>query len=422
MPGPKSSTTPAKRKRRTAGEGSLYWVESRGRFAAARTVGVGGTGGSRRLVAYGRTKTEALARLTEKLDRLGGFAAAGRLPVGHDVTLSDWVAQWLTYRTSSAGRPLRPSTAESYRALLELHVLPTLGRRRLQTLRAAHVEDLLLSLAADGWRRERPEGSGRRGLSERTLRYIYQVLRSCLAHAVRRQLLTRNPCDAVDPPGTATARPDAWTAAEACTFLETSRAISRLWSLYSVALGTGMRRGELVALRWDDVDLDGAEITVRSTRSASGNEGEPKTAAGRRTIPVPDDIVADLRSHRATQDDERKTAVEAGVWTETGHVWTTGSGRPVGARNVNRDLERVIGYCVPPVARIPVHGLRHTHATLALRAGVPVHVVAARLGHADPTITMRTYAHVLADQARAAAIPLSRLLAQTPTEAEDRAN
>ena len=405
-------------KRRLPGEGSLYWVEKRQRYCAARTVGTDVRGRPRRVVAYGLTKTEAIGKLARKLDELGGQAAAVALPPSSSVTLSQWVEQWLTARGAGLGRPLRPATAASYRSLLELHVLPSLGHRRLATLRPAHVEDLLLALLRNGWQRERPDEDVPRGLSARSVRYVLQVLRACLRHAVRRDLIRSNPCDGVQLPEADERRPASWSADEAARFLETARSTSRLATLYLLALGTGLRRGELVALTWSDVDLEAGVLTVRATRSATGLEGEPKTRAGRRDVPLPPDLVDELRRHRERQTEERKTGLEAGVWTDTGAIFATGTGRPVSARNVNRDLERTISHCIPPVRRIPVHGLRHTHATLALRAGVPAHVVAARLGHADPTITLRIYAHVLADQARAAALPLSRLLAPTLDQAE----
>lgn len=309
-------------------------------------------------------------------------------------------------------------------------MLGELGARRLDQIRPAHVQALVTGLArrkVAGCRVARPaEGAPapeRPLLSQRTVRYAYALLRAVLEHAVRLQVIRANPCHAVPLPKLTQREPVAWAPEEAAAFLAEAERSSACHALYYLALATGARRGELLALRWGDVDLVDAELVVRATRG-DGSERAPKTPRGRRTVSLPDDAVAVLRRHREAQDLAAVAAREhRWVWRHDGHVFTTRRGTPLAERNLLRDFKAVVRRA--GVRDVPFHALRHTAATLLLRAGVAPHVVSERLGHADASITLRVYTHVLEDTARAAALPLDELLhgrLQTAPTAGDEVN
>ncbi|MEO7060210.1 MAG: site-specific integrase, partial [Lapillicoccus sp.] len=284
------------------------------------------------------------------------------------------------------------------------------------------------------------EGGGRDGrpLSGRSVEYVHAVLRKAFADAVRTdQLLSSNPAERAERPRKDVAQPVVmWTAGDLAVFLA-STAGHRLHAFFWLAAATGARRGELVNLRWDDVHLGDAP-TVRLRGSVSVINGvrvEGSTKGGReRVVSIDPATAAVLMAHRAAQDRER--ALSAGSWVGDsdkagdGHVFRQELGAPLfpdtatalmrklltqhnrtaeaAAAAVTDPATTAVGLRLLPVIRL--HDLRHLHASLLLRAGVPVHVVAHRLGHADPSITLRVYAHVLDDQASHAATVFAEVL------------
>ncbi len=383
-------------KKRAPGEGSVY-QRGDGRWVASRTVGTTAAGHPRRLQAYGRTQAEARRKLEEKVEELGGVAAARALPRAAAVTLAAWAATWLKLIAEDGLKPLSLTTFER---VLRLHILPTLGQRQLHTLRPAHVSDLLTTLAPR--------------MSPAYRRMVRSTLSACLARAVSLELIRSNPCAGVRAPrqqGAAGKRkqPTAWEPAAVARFLASARERSRLWPLYHLLLVTGLRRGELLALRWSAVDLGAGTLTVRATFAGVGEDGPPKSASSRRTIPLDPETVSILRDFHQRHDLERAVATEAGL--ERGdweYVASSSSGRRIYPVELQRDWEHCVAAAEVP--HLTLHGCRHTAATLWLRAGLAPHVVARRLGHSTAAVTMTVYAHVLADQAQAAALPLAAML------------
>ena len=221
------------------------------------------------------------------------------------------------------------------------------------------------------------------------------------------QLLAVNPAEHRSAPERGVEPTRVWTAEQMDPFLTAARS-HRLFAFYRLAAYTGARRGELLYLRWHAVDLDAAEITFGgSTAVVRGQRVEGTTKGGRsRVVSIDSETVAVLREHRRRQAEERLSAGAA--WTDTdGLVFTNRWGEPLYPDTVSALMSKLISQhnkSVPatgqPLPHARLHDLRHLHATTLLLAGVPVHVVAARLGHADPAVTLRVYSHVLREHAR----------------------
>jgi integrase len=401
-------------KKRAPGEGSIHQRRD-GRWEASRTVGRTKGGNPRRVRAYGRTKGEAIAKLDKALTELGGVVGAGIAVDPGTLTVAGLLERWLRMKAGVGG--LKETTITSYRWYLNHYVVPAIGAVPLRRLRSTHVQELLSNLAA-GIRPEPPDqvdgeespAKETAPLSPRVIRYVWTLLNGACRHAVRLELLRSNPCDQVSPPrGGRTKVPQSWTPDEVERLLAAAAATSpALRPLYYLAVTTGLRRGELLALRWEDLDLVEGLVTVRSSRDAAGVTTTPKTAAGVRQVPISTDAVTVLEDHLQAQHERRELAIEAGLWQETGYVFTTSTGRPVAARNLLHNLERLCRRAA--IRRLPFHALRHTAATLALRSGVPIRDLADRLGHRHAAFTLNVYTHVLQESARAAALTLEELL------------
>ncbi len=277
---------------------------------------------------------------------------------------------------------------------------------RLQAVRPAQITKLYRDLLTEG-------GRSCAGLSPRTVEYVHAVLRKAFRDAVLiDQLLPSNPVErAKRPRNPARERGEIWTAGQLRVFLDVARR-HRLFAFFHLAAYTGARRGELLNLRWRDVDLARPEIRISGSAAViGGTRIEGTTKSGRsRTVSIDAGTVQVLKEHHARQAAERLAAGPEWIGGNE-YVFSTGWGGPVHPDTVSSligDLIRahnaIMGDCAGellPHARL--HDLRHIHATTLLLAGVPVHVVAARLGHADPSVTLRVYAHVIRDQVAAAA-------------------
>lgn len=296
---------------------------------------------------------------------------------------------------------MKPKTLAGYRHDIDHYIVPRIGQMRLQALRPAVISKLYRELSEHG-------GRNGRALSATTVAHIHRTLRKALADAVDvEQLLAANPAARSKRPRDSTAEPiQVWAAGQLGMFLTAARS-HRLFAFYRLAAYTGARRGELLYLRWSAVDLDAAEVTFGgSTAVVRGQRVEGTTKGGRsRTISLDRDTVTVLKEHRRQQAEERLAAGSA--WTDTGGlVFVTKWGEPLYPDTVTALMTKLINQhnkpITPPAAQLPnarLHDLRHLHATTLLLAGVPVHVVAARLGHADPAVTLRVYAHVLREHA-----------------------
>src|SRR5215813_11376011 len=312
-------------------------------------------------------------------------------------TVAGYLAEWVEAHAAT----VKPKTFAGYRHDIDHYIVPRIGRMRLQALRPTVISKLYRDLAEHGGRDGRP-------LSATTVSHIHRTLRKALADAVDvEQLLTANPAARSKRPRSITSEPmRVWTAGQLGTFLTAARS-HRLFAFYRLGVYTGARRGELLYLRWSAVDLDAAEVTFGgSTAVVRGQRVEGTTKGGRsRVVSMDRESVAIMREHRRHQAEERLAAGSA--WTGNGGlVFTTKWGEPLYPDTVTALMKKLINQYnktasaptqVLPHARL--HDLRHLHATTLVLAGVPVHVVAARLGHADPAVTLRVYSHVLREHA-----------------------
>jgi integrase len=315
--------------------------------------------------------------------------------------LSEFVDHWLTASRSR----YRPSTFSSYDDKLRLHVLPTLGGTPLSEVDPSALNALYGKLLESG----RKDHRGGAGLSVRTVRYVHTILHRVLKDAVRWGLLTRNPADMASPPAARGSSPElrVWTGDQLRAFLAASRqhrgrggkiGIDRLYCAWVVAGTTGLRRGELLGLRWRDVDLDRGVLSVRQTVGLVQRDGKriigygvPKTDQSRRVVALDPWTVGELAEHRLRQDAERELAGDA--WQDADLVFPARDGRPFHPEHFWREfVTRCDRYAVP---RIALHDLRHTHATMALQEGIHPRIVQERLGHSTISITLDVYSHVL---------------------------
>ena len=302
------------------------------------------------------------------------------------LTLAEYVhGEWLPLMKSQ----LKASTWDSYRRNLVLHVLPVLGARQLQAITAGHLNALYRGLLVGGRRNGKPG----RGLSPKTVRYIHTTINKLLSDAVDQELIGRNPAMRAKPPrptpGTASMR--FWTPDQLATFLRLV-ADHKWFALWRLAAMTGMRRGELLGLRWADVDFDHSRIAVRRTWISIAYRPElstPKTHRAR----VIDIDGATLAALRALKLQQSCLLAAKAATTDDDVVFTDEHGQHIHPETVRTTFEHAIGKMAIP--RIRFHDLRHTHATIALRAGVPVKVISERLGHATPAFTLQQYAHVI---------------------------
>lgn len=315
--------------------------------------------------------------------------------------LAEFLAEdWLPSIRAS----VRESTWDSYRRTIELHVQPHIGSTQLQRLAPGQLNSLYAMLLTEG------RADGRGGLSPRSVRYVHAIIHRALNDAVRWNRLARNPATAAEPPR---ADRDAlaittWTADQLRTFLSYV-ADDRLVAAWTLAATTGMRRGEILGLRWHDLDLDTAHLSVRQTLISVGYDirvSTPKTVKGRRSIALDRTTVRALRSHRTRQLQE-KLAIGHDYQDES-LVFADSNGgyiHPDGFGKTFLRLQQQAG-----VPRIRFHDLRHTHATLALQAGIHPRVVSERLGHSTVAMTLDTYSHVLPGLQEEAAERVAELL------------
>jgi integrase len=333
------------------------------------------------------------------------------------VTVSSYLDQWIEAHAVQ----VKPKTLQDYRHLIERHVKPRIGGMRLQAVRPAQITKLYRDLLTEG-------GRSGAGLSPRTVEYVHAVLRKALRDAVLvDQLLPANPVErAKRPRNPVRERGEIWSAGQLRIFLDVARS-HRLFAFFHLAAYTGARRGELLNLRWRDVDLARAEIRISGSAAViGGTRIEGTTKSGRsRTVSIDDGTVQVLKEQRARQAEERLTAGPDWMGSDD-YVFTTGWGGPVHPDTVSSLIGGLIrahnvtageGGAGELLPHARLHDLRHVHATTLLLAGVPVHVVAARLGHADPSVTLRVYAHVIRDQVAAAADIFARSIQAGDTAA-----
>jgi integrase len=303
------------------------------------------------------------------------------------ITVGEYlVERWLPAKRAQ----LRASTFAAYRDVIGLHVMPYIGGVLLQRLRAEDLDTLYATLLTEG------RADGRGGLSAKTVRSVHGIIHKALADAERKGTVARNVATLADPPKLSAAqrpRMSIWTPDQLRNFLAHIED-HRLHPAYHLAANTGMRRGEVLGLGWDDVDLRAGRLSVRQaviTIHYQVHISDVKTTQGRRSIDLDERTVEVLRTWRRHQKRQRMAVGEG--WREHGLVFSRPDGSPIHPDYFQQTFDRAVASSGLPVIRL--HDLRHTHASLLLAAGVPVKVVSERLGHANPAFTMSVYQHVI---------------------------
>jgi integrase len=309
--------------------------------------------------------------------------------------LSQFLESWLSdYAEGHVG----PTTLAGYRIIVRRHLVPALGHVPLSRLTAQTIQGYLTRMLQSG-------------RSSTTALHHYRLLHQALKHAYRWGLIARNPADLVDAPSMRKAPMRVWDEEQTRLFLAEARRSSRFYALYLTAVLTGMRRGELLGLRWRDVDMLLGTISVQQTFYRLGKQQlfqEPKTQTSRRRVDLPQALVAELAALRKEQ--QRLSALLGDEYKDHDLVFAQSNGKPLHGGNLSRrDFPAIQKNAKLP--RIRFHDLRHCHATQLLRAGVNPKVVQERLGHATPAFTLAVYSHTLPGMQAAAAQTLAdRLL------------
>jgi integrase len=387
------------------GEGSVYKRMRNGRQAGY--VGAisyrDNMGRPQRVRVYGATRRDVRDKLKKAAERID----AGAPPRDSTRTVGDWLAHWRV--TTLAVSDRKESTRELYANLSRRHLEPEpFGATRLDRLRPSDIEGLVLAMRAKTKPRPTQDDAPVRALSDSTIRQTYTVLRAGLDGAVRDGLLARNPAALVKRPGIERTEARHLEAFDVTRLLKSAEGLRYRTVLVLIA-ATGLRRGEALALRWSDLDLNAGLLKVAGTLGRVGRRlvmSEPKSARSRRTVPLPPGLVSMLRTHRTAQKAERLRA--GNQWQDTGLVFTTELGAPVEPRNVLRTIE--LAAHKAGIADVGVHTLRHSAAMSWLESGVHIRAVADLLGHSSISITGDVYGHTSDDTARAAVEGLSTAL------------
>ncbi len=364
-------------KKRGNNEGSIRQRKD-GRWEARYTVHT--AEGPKRRTLYGKTRDDVREKLTKAMaDRDGGLIFdAGKTTTG------EYLTAWLS---DSVRDTVRTRTYERYEQIVRVHISPVLGRVKLKSLTPAHVRGLYRSKLDSG-------------LAPRTVQYIHRTISKALKQATDDGLIPRNAAASVKPPQARKEEIQPLSRDQVRTFLETVSG-DRLEALYVVAISAGLRQGEILGLKWEDLDLDAGTLQVRRTLSETrdGRVFEPPKSGKGRSVRLTQRAISALRAHRKAQLEEKLQL--GSLWTENGLVFASEAGTPIGGRNLIRHFKIRLGRAGLPDIRF--HDLRHTCATLLLRQGVHAKFVQELLGHGDVSLTLNVYSHVLPDMGDAAA-------------------
>ncbi len=382
--------------RRGNSEGSIY-QRSDGRWVSVIDLGYR-DGKRHRKSIYGKTRKEVQKKLTRALN-----AKEQGLPVTPErLTVEDWLTTWLKHQEPPARKP---KTYTAYENHLRLHLVPALGQIRLAKLQPDDVREFMRAKAAAGF-------------APKSIAHFRNTLRTALNLAIEDGVIFRNVAALAKPPRVDKPVLRVFTKEEALRFLEVVKG-HRLEALFRVALSLGMREGEALGLRWEDIDLEAGKLHIVHSLQRVKRPGQkksklellsPKTDGSRRTIMLPQVLLSPLLAHRTRQQQERAVCGEG--WQDTGMVFTTTVGTMLDQRNLLRAFYGIMNTPDPDdpepdpkkkrklLPRLRFHDLRHSAATLLLAQGVHARYIMELLGHSSISVTMNLYGHVLEDMKR----------------------
>jgi len=345
-----------------------------------------------------KTKKEAekaLAQAIAEVER-GTYLDPAKMTVG------EWLREWLKLIED---KNLSPSTLRGYRDIVEHHLIPALGSILLAKLQPIHLEQYYAKALREG-RKDRKAKTLGASLKAQSVLHHHRILHRALAHAEKLDLIPRNPARRVEPPRPDHHEPATLSPEDARRSLDVLRG-TYLYIPTLLAIATGMRRSEILGLRWQDVDLKAGTVMVRQTLLRGGVRWRPKTKKSARPIPLPPFVVRELKAHRKQQLEWKLKAGSA--WHETDLVCTREDGSSINPDTLSGQFSKRLTRAGFP--HVTFHGLRHSHGTLLMEWGVHPKVVSERLGHSSVKITLDIYSHVLPDTQEEAVRAVERALA-----------
>lgn len=339
-----------------------------------------------------RTRDEAEKDLPNKLKEMN----EGSYVETNKQTMSDYIQEWMKIKETQ----VRPNTFRTYDWLVRTHVIPNLGKIQIKKLQPNHLQSLYAKLAT----RDPP-------LSNRTIQQVHVLLHDALGRALKWGIVSRNIAELVDAPRVKKSKGKSWDSSQVVKFLGFAKD-NQYHVAFVLAIMTGMRKGEILALRWKDIDMERGYASVTGSLTFINSTPvfqQPKTDQARRSVALSSDVIQALRQHKARQNESR-LLLEQG-YTDDDLIVCRYNGRPLNPRNLDDAWYSLLEKSGLP--RIRFHDLRHTHASLMLEQGVHPKIVSERLGHSNINITLDIYSHVLPGLQKQAADNFSESLRQT---------
>lgn len=353
-------------KRRSNGEGTLFFSKSEERWIAEISL----PNGKRK-----RKRAKSQKKAQRWLLEMRKQVQDGFISKDENITVGEFLERFLE---EAVFHSVKYSTYRSYKHWVHGHTIPSIGHLKLTELNPHHLQSMYSSKLQEG-------------LSKRSVQYIHSIIRRALNYAVQWSLIVRNPTDAVTPPKPQKKEPKTLNSEQAKRFLD-SVDTPRWKTIYVIALLLGLRKSEILGLRWQDVDFKNNTISINNiVYEVDGiiYQGTPKTDSSRRTVAMPNLVVETIREYQKFTKEEE------------GLIFTTSTGRPVSPRNLSRHFYKALERADLP--RIRFHDLRHTAATLLLKENVHPKIVQEMLGHSSITLTLDTYSHVIPSMQKEAA-------------------
>lgn len=382
----------ADRPRRFNGDGTMR-KRPDGRWEGRSSIGIDPeTGKQQQRSVYAKTEKELRSKMKSALKEWEERKSLPRLPAEQEkITFGEWLDIWLNdYKKNS----VRPSTYISYQNAIENHIKPAMGKIKLRELRPEQIQRFLNTQQKSGNAKTDHEG-----LASWTVLKLKNVINGSLKQALRGGLILRNPTEAIIPPKLQQKDIRILSVDEQEKFMQALEG-HRLETFFKLALATGMRRGELLALTWDNVDFDNRTISILHSASRQLNHEtgkteivliDPKTQTSRRQIPMLSSVASILARHYARQQSEKRSFGKG--YNPNNLVFCSNVGTFLEPRRINTTLEKLIKKA--EIEPINFHALRHTFATRAMENGIHPKIVQSLLGHANYYLTMDVYTHVL---------------------------
>lgn len=381
--------------KRGQGEGTIRKRKSDGLWEARVTVGHDDEGKQKQISKYFNTRNEARDWLTETQHNI----QTGSYVKPHKITVSHWLDTWLTVYEKPT---IRQTTYDNYETMIRVHIKPAIGHIPLMQLQASDLQQLYNQKAKEK--------------SSRTVHLIYHVINMALKQALKEQKVYRNVNEATKLPPLQHKEIEPLTIEQIHKFLEVAEQ-DRLYTAFLLELGTGLRRGELLAIKWQDIDLENGKIfinrTVARVRKENGSTKtelvyqEPKTKKSKSSVPIPEDIVKELKKHKARQDSQEKWFFKE-KYHNNDLVLCSEDGRQLDPRSFTKRYARLLKQAGLP--EVSFHTLRHTFASLMLEEGEDMRTVQEILRHTRLSTTADIYTSVTEKLKKRAAVKANNIL------------